>query len=45
LLGQMIWTREVYFESARTQLKRGWPCLAASGALSGINPYLNAPVL
>ena len=29
LLGQVIWTREVYFESARTQLKRGWPCLAA----------------
>src|SRR5208282_5216646 len=26
LLGQMIWTREIYFESARTQLKRGWPC-------------------
>ena len=29
LLGQMIWTREIYFESARTQLKRAWPCLAA----------------
>ncbi len=45
LLGQVIWTREIYFESARTQLKGRWPCLAALGSLSGINPYLNAPVL
>jgi len=45
LLGQVIWTREVYLESARTQLKGRWPCLAALGSLSGINPYLNAPVL
>ena len=45
LLCQVIWTREVYLESARTQLKGRWPCLAALGSLSGINPYLNAPVL
>ncbi len=45
LLGQMIWTREIDFESARTQMECGWPCLAPYGALSGINPNLNAPVL
>jgi hypothetical protein len=45
LLGQVIWAREIYLESAGTQLKRGWPCLAALGSLSGINPYLNAAML
>jgi hypothetical protein len=29
LLGQMIWAREIHFESARIQPKPGWPCLAA----------------
>jgi hypothetical protein len=29
LLGQMIWTCEIYLESVGTQLKRGGPCLAA----------------
>jgi hypothetical protein len=36
-------TREIYLESAGTQWQRGWPCLAAWGSLSGINPYLNPP--